>query len=131
MPTLLAAAAAAIPPALCCASRHPLQGAIIIVGVMGLLDYPEFIYLWKTNKFDWVVWNVAFLFTIFLVRACLRVCWALVRRAAFGCGWRLLRGQQVALLRTAPWARALGLQSACLGHGAAPRLPYLQAKLYA
>ncbi|PRW44455.1 sulfate transporter isoform B [Chlorella sorokiniana] len=43
-----------------------VQGAIIIVGVMGLLDYPEFIYLWKTNKFDWVVWNVAFLFTIFL-----------------------------------------------------------------
>ena len=44
------------------------QGAIIIVGVMGLLDYPEFIYLWRTNKFDWLVWNVAFLFTIFLVR---------------------------------------------------------------
>lgn len=54
---------------LCMASL--LQGAIIIVGVVGLLDYPEFIYLWKTNKMDWVVWNVAFLFTTFLVRAAL------------------------------------------------------------
>lgn len=25
------------------------QGAIIIVGVMGLLDYPEFIYLWRVS----------------------------------------------------------------------------------
>ncbi|KAL4428322.1 hypothetical protein ABPG75_002411 [Micractinium tetrahymenae] len=43
-----------------------VQGAIIIVGVAALLDYPEFIYLWKVNKLDFVVWNVAFLFTIFL-----------------------------------------------------------------
>lgn len=38
------------------------------MGVAGLLDYPEFFFLWKSNKFDWLVWNVAFLFTIFLVR---------------------------------------------------------------
>lgn len=44
-----------------------LQGAIIIVGVIGLIDYPEAIYLWHINKFDFLVWNVAFLFTIFLV----------------------------------------------------------------
>jgi sulfate transporter 4 len=43
-----------------------VQGAIIIVGVMGLVDYPEFIYLWRVNKLDWLVWNFAFLFTIFL-----------------------------------------------------------------
>lgn len=49
------------------ASVALLQGAIIIVGVAALLDYPEFIYLWKVNKLDFVVWNVAFLFTIFLV----------------------------------------------------------------
>lgn len=43
-----------------------VQGAIIIVGVIGLIDYPEAIYLWHINKFDFLVWNVAFLFTIFL-----------------------------------------------------------------
>lgn len=31
------------------------QGAIIIVGVLALVDYPEFIYLWRTNKFDLLV----------------------------------------------------------------------------
>ena len=44
-----------------------MQGAIIIVGVLGLVDIPEFIYLWRINKLDFLVWNVAFLFTIFLV----------------------------------------------------------------
>lgn len=43
-----------------------VQGAIIITGVLALLDYPEFIYLWRVNKLDFFVWNVAFLFTIFL-----------------------------------------------------------------
>jgi hypothetical protein len=37
------------------------------VGVLGLVDIPEFIYLWRINKLDFLVWNVAFLFTIFLV----------------------------------------------------------------
>ena len=85
-----ALAAAAISPglpAVCCATLRTLQGAIIIVGVMGLLDYPEFIYLWKTNKFDWLVWNVAFLFTIFLVSACLGVCGAAALAVSNGGGW--------------------------------------------
>jgi hypothetical protein len=37
------------------ASPLLLQGAIIIVGVMALFDYEEFIYLFKINKFDWLV----------------------------------------------------------------------------
>jgi hypothetical protein len=32
-----------------------LQGAIIIVGVMALFDFEEFIYLFQINKFDWLV----------------------------------------------------------------------------
>ena len=48
--------------------RPPLpQGAIIIVGVLQLFDWQEFIYLWTINKLDWIVWCAAFLFTIFLV----------------------------------------------------------------
>jgi hypothetical protein len=58
-------AVCALTPA--CRPTMCVQGAIIIVGVMGLVDYPEFIYLWRVNKLDWLVWNFAFLFTIFLV----------------------------------------------------------------
>ncbi len=43
-----------------------VQGAIIIVGVLALFDYPEFFHLWKINKLDWAVWTTTFLFTIFL-----------------------------------------------------------------
>ncbi|EFN58438.1 hypothetical protein CHLNCDRAFT_19800, partial [Chlorella variabilis] len=42
-----------------------VQGAIIIVGVLQLFDYPEFLYLWKINKFDWLVWVACFLTTLF------------------------------------------------------------------
>ena len=42
-----------------------VQGAIIIVGVLQLFDYPEFLYLWKINKFDWLVWVACFLATLF------------------------------------------------------------------
>jgi len=40
--------------------------AIVISGVFGLLDYPEAIYLWKVHKFDFAVWLIACLFTMFL-----------------------------------------------------------------
>ncbi|KAI7843852.1 hypothetical protein COHA_002403 [Chlorella ohadii] len=43
-----------------------VQGAIIIVGVLQLFDWPEFLYLFKTNKFDWLVWVTSFLCTLFL-----------------------------------------------------------------
>ena len=43
-----------------------VQGAIIIVGVLALFDYPEFFHLWKINKLDWCVWVITFLFTVFL-----------------------------------------------------------------
>ena len=42
-----------------------VQGAIIIVGVLGLFDYEEFIYLYRINKLDWVVWVVTFLVVLF------------------------------------------------------------------
>ncbi|KAK9802855.1 hypothetical protein WJX73_009168 [Symbiochloris irregularis] len=41
------------------------QGAIIIVAVSGLVNYSEWWYLWKVNKFDWLVFNGAFLGVIF------------------------------------------------------------------
>jgi sulfate transporter 4 len=43
-----------------------VQGAIIIVGVLALFDFPEFLHLWKINKVDWLVWVTTFLFTVFL-----------------------------------------------------------------
>ncbi|KAI7843851.1 hypothetical protein COHA_002402 [Chlorella ohadii] len=43
-----------------------VQGAIIIVGVLQLFDWPEFLYLYKINKFDWLVWVTSFLCTLFL-----------------------------------------------------------------
>ena len=56
-----------------------MQGAIIIVGVLQLFDWPEFLYLWRINKLDWIVWVAAFLTVIFAVRApsgCLLASWA-------------------------------------------------------
>ncbi|KAK9809119.1 hypothetical protein WJX72_009585 [[Myrmecia] bisecta] len=35
------------------------QGAIIISAVIGLFNYTEWFYLWKVNKFDWIVMNAA------------------------------------------------------------------------
>lgn len=43
-----------------------VQGAIIIVGVMGLLQYEDFLELWQVSKLDWLVWVCTFLFTLFL-----------------------------------------------------------------
>lgn len=40
--------------------------AIVISGVLGLLDYTEAMYLWKVHKFDFAVWQVAFIGTMFL-----------------------------------------------------------------
>lgn len=39
--------------------------AIVISGVIGLLDYDEAIYLWKVYKFDFLVWLIACLMTMF------------------------------------------------------------------
>lgn len=43
-----------------------VQGAIIIVGVLGLLQYEDFIQLWQISKMDWLVWVCTFMFTLFL-----------------------------------------------------------------
>jgi sulfate transporter 4 len=40
--------------------------AIVISGVIGLLDYEEAMYLWKVHKFDFLVWMVACTGTMFL-----------------------------------------------------------------
>mmetsp|Transcript_28564 Transcript_28564/g.47552 ORF Transcript_28564/g.47552 Transcript_28564/m.47552 type:complete len:94 (+) Transcript_28564:2-283(+) len=40
--------------------------AIVIVFVMSMFDYNEAIYLFKVHKFDFSVWIVAFLGTLFL-----------------------------------------------------------------
>jgi len=40
--------------------------AIVISGVLGLLDYPEMMYLWKVHKFDFGVWCTACFGTMFL-----------------------------------------------------------------
>lgn len=40
--------------------------AIVISGVIGLLDYEEAMYLWKVHKFDFFVWTVACAGTMFL-----------------------------------------------------------------
>jgi len=37
------------------------QGAIIISGVVTLFDYKEAIFLWKTNKLDFLIWMGTFL----------------------------------------------------------------------
>jgi sulfate transporter 4 len=41
-------------------------GAIVISGVLGLLDYDEAMYLWRVHKFDFGVWVIACLGTMFL-----------------------------------------------------------------
>eukprot|EP00890_Picochlorum_soloecismus_P004166 jgi/Picsp_1/4750/NSC_02119-R2_sulfate transporter len=43
-----------------------VQGAIIIIGVLGLLQYEDFIMLWQVSKLDWLVWVFTFCFTLFL-----------------------------------------------------------------
>jgi len=40
--------------------------AIVISGVLGLLDYPEAIYLWKVHKLDFSTWLIACAGTLFL-----------------------------------------------------------------
>eukprot|EP00980_Cylindrotheca_fusiformis_P030104 scaffold24377_cov132-Cylindrotheca_fusiformis.AAC.2 len=40
--------------------------AIVISGVIGLLDYEEAMYLWRVHKFDFLVWTVACIGTMFL-----------------------------------------------------------------
>jgi hypothetical protein len=35
------------------------------VGVLKLFDWPEFLYLWRINKFDWLVWVACFLTVLF------------------------------------------------------------------
>ena len=40
--------------------------AIVISGVLGLLDYEEAISLWRVHKFDFGVWMTAFTGTLFL-----------------------------------------------------------------
>lgn len=44
----------------------PVLAAIVISGVVSLVDYDEAIYLWKVHKFDFGVWSMAFLGTLFL-----------------------------------------------------------------
>jgi sulfate transporter 4 len=43
-----------------------VQGAIIIVGVLGLFQHEDFIHLWRVSKPDWLQWVVTFLCTLFL-----------------------------------------------------------------
>lgn len=40
--------------------------AIVISGVLGLLDHEEAIFLWKVHKLDFSVWMISFLGTMFL-----------------------------------------------------------------
>ena len=42
------------------------QGAIIISAVIGLIQVKEWWFLWRINKFDWLVFNAAMLGTLFL-----------------------------------------------------------------
>jgi sulfate transporter 4 len=42
------------------------QGAIIISAVIGLIQVKEWYFLWRINKFDWLVFNAAMLGTMFL-----------------------------------------------------------------
>ncbi|GKY91087.1 hypothetical protein MPSEU_000081500 [Mayamaea pseudoterrestris] len=43
-----------------------ILGAIVIAGVIGLVDYPEAINLWKVHKKDFLCWLCAFLGSMFL-----------------------------------------------------------------
>ena len=42
-----------------------VQGAIIIVGVLGLFQWEDFLQIWKVSKLDWLVWIATFLCTLF------------------------------------------------------------------
>lgn len=35
------------------------------MGVLGLFDYSEFLYLYKVNKLDWIVWLITFFVVLF------------------------------------------------------------------
>merc|ERR1712157_124510 len=41
-------------------------GAIVISGVLGLLDFEEALYLFRMNKVDFLVWMASFFGTLFL-----------------------------------------------------------------
>ncbi|CAL5218904.1 g648 [Coccomyxa viridis] len=41
------------------------QAAVIIAAVIGLFRYDEWFFLWKVNKLDWIVFNVALFCTMF------------------------------------------------------------------
>lgn len=41
-------------------------GSIVVSGVLGLLDFDEAKYLWKVHRFDFCVWLIAALGTMFL-----------------------------------------------------------------
>ncbi len=43
-----------------------MLASIVISGVIGLLDYEEAIYLWKVHRFDFGVWFIACVGTMFL-----------------------------------------------------------------
>lgn len=43
-----------------------ILGAIVIAAVYSIMDFPEAWYLWKVHKFDFLVWMLAFVFTMFL-----------------------------------------------------------------
>jgi sulfate transporter 4 len=49
----------------CCHALCALP-AIVISGVISLVDYTEAVYLWRVHKFDFSVWMVAFIGTLFL-----------------------------------------------------------------
>ena len=40
--------------------------SVVISGVISLFDYPEALYLWRVHKFDFGVWMLAFVGTLFL-----------------------------------------------------------------
>jgi sulfate transporter 4 len=42
-----------------------VQGAIVIVGVLSLIDIKELFYSWKVNKFDALCWLTSFMVTAF------------------------------------------------------------------
>jgi sulfate transporter 4 len=44
----------------------PTLAAIVISGVVSLVDFEEAMYLWRVHKFDFGVWTFAFLGTLFL-----------------------------------------------------------------
>eukprot|EP00906_Rhabdomonas_costata_P008746 RCo012416 len=43
-----------------------VQGAVVITGVLGIFEFHEAYFLWNVHKFDFMVWLVAWLCTMFL-----------------------------------------------------------------